>query len=144
MRKHAIHLLDRSTDGPFWGSVWFVCGSDRPMVLYSSSVGPINRWSCFICKPSQPWAMDWRIAHCRWPDGAYSTQAPPPALKREGLQRLHCRWLDGAYNIVVYDPHVFLFISDCYYIYLTINNINININYKFFKRLQIYLAKYLV
>jgi len=40
---------DRSTDGPLWDSVWFICGTDRPMVPYEvtcdSSVGPIDRWS---------------------------------------------------------------------------------------------------
>jgi len=57
------------------------------MVLYSSSVGPFDRWTSFTYEPSQPFSMDRKTAHGRWPDGAYGTQAPPALSDDEGGAR---------------------------------------------------------
>ena len=70
----------------------FTCGVDQSMVLCGficslfewpidrwsfmgshGFCGPIDRWSCFICKSSQPYSMGRRIIHCRWSDWTYST-----------------------------------------------------------------------
>jgi len=47
-----VHSRDRSTDGFLQYDMWFICETDWPMVLYSSSVRPLDRWICFIHKPS--------------------------------------------------------------------------------------------
>jgi len=63
MALDVVRLRDRSNDGPLRYNTWFICETDWPMVLYSSSVRSFDRWICFIYEPSQPCLMDLRTGH---------------------------------------------------------------------------------